>query len=42
MIGAQERVDNAKMSFEPSRAAVSEPGCVRLGVLGPMHMIRSL
>ena len=41
VIGARERVDNAKTSFEPSCAAVSEPGRDRLDALGPMHIITS-
>ena len=32
MIGARERVDNAKMSVKPSCAAVGELGRVRVGV----------
>ena len=36
MIGAQERADNAKMSFEPSRAALGELGRELLGALGPI------
>ena len=40
--GARERVDNARMRFKTTCAAVSEPACVRLGDLGLMHMITSL
>ena len=40
-VGARERVEKPKISVKPSCAAASEPGCVRLGALGPTPTIRS-
>ena len=41
MIGARERVENVKISPQPSCAAVRERGRDRVDVLGPMHIITS-
>ena len=41
VIGARDRVENVKISFQPSCAAVRERGRDRVDVLGPMHIITS-